>query len=153
MHRLGSCSCERCGNQCDYLCPGPAGACNSCGIAMCPDEGNACLADNECAPCFEDPNRPGCAENPLFMMARACQCMNCGQACIWECPSAGNTCATCISTDCADPFSQCMQDDGCTDCFASPYLSTCPDNMAYQSLLVCICGACSPDGGVLFECG
>ena len=113
----------------------------------------ACVEDPACGPCIEDPFREGCAENPLHMMARACTCMNCGQACIWECSEAGNTCAGCLSGDCAESFGQCMQDDLCMECFAAPYKSECADNMAHQTLQGCICGQCSADCGVLFDCG
>jgi hypothetical protein len=153
MHRLGSCSCEECGNECDYQCPGAPGSCNSCGIDACPDLASACIADGNCAPCFEDPYAEGCADNPQFMAAQECQCLECGQNCVWECPQAGNTCAACLTTECASLLGDCMGDEACAECFASPYLSMCTENMRHQSLLVCICGSCSQDCGVLFDCG
>jgi hypothetical protein len=153
MHALGSCSCEHCATECDYLCPGGEGACNSCGIQQCGPEGNACISDPACAPCIDDAFREGCAENPLFMAAQACNCMSCGQECIWECPEAGNACAGCISSACGDPFGICIQDEMCADCFASPYLPGCADNMAFAALAACGCGNCTDTCGLLFECG
>jgi hypothetical protein len=153
MHALGSCSCSECPNECDHLCPGPPGTCDTCSFDQCAAPNMACIEDTACAPCIEDPFREGCAENALHTMARACTCMNCGQACIWECSEAGNTCAGCLSVDCAEPFGQCMQDETCIDCFAAPYKSECADSMPYQTLQMCICGQCSADCGVLFDCG
>jgi hypothetical protein len=153
MHALGSCACNQCANECDYLCPGPPGECNNCGIDTCMTEGSACLGDPMCAPCLQDAYREGCAENANFMAAQMCSCTNCGQACIWECPMAGNTCASCFSMQCGDPLTQCMADETCSDCFAAPYLAACDSNMPFQTLLVCVCGSCPADCSVLYDCG
>jgi hypothetical protein len=152
FHALANCSCEECAGECAHLCPGGQGACNSCGIDRCSATGNDCLGDPACAPCLDDAYADGCAENATWMAAQACACTECGQECIWQCPAAGNTCATCISGGCSTAFTACIEDAGCADCFEAPYAEGCADNELYSAVNTCTCDACMPECGVLFNC-
>ena len=149
-----SCSCEECASECSYMCPGGQGACDSCSNLACNAEGNACLADVACAPCLDDPFRPGCDADPLYMAAEACGCASCGQECIWTCPAAGNTCAACISMSCSAEFDTCLTDASCMDCFENPSREGCTDHANYTALISCMCTptACEDVCDVLF-CG
>jgi hypothetical protein len=153
FHALANCSCEECASDCANLCPGGQGACNSCGITECPSQGEACLGDPACAPCLDDAYGEGCAENATWMAAQVCSCAECGQECIWQCPAAGNTCATCISGGCSTAFTACIEDEACADCFEAPFAEGCAENELYAAVAGCTCGMCPGECGVLFNCG
>ncbi|HET6584169.1 MAG TPA: hypothetical protein VFG69_11990 [Nannocystaceae bacterium] len=147
-----NCSCDECASECSYLCPGGQGACDSCSTSNCSTEGSACLADVDCAPCLDDPFLPGCDANPLYMASATCSCESCGQECVWLCPSAGNTCAGCISTSCSPEFTACISDVACNDCFENPSTDGCDVNATYMALTDCLCPAtaCADVCGILF---
>jgi hypothetical protein len=147
-----NCSCDECAGECSYLCPGGQGVCDGCSNSACQAEGDACLADTTCAPCLDDPFRPGCDSNPLYMAAEACTCESCGQECIWTCPAAGNMCASCISTNCSTEFSACLMDASCMDCFENPAREGCETQMTYGTLTTCLCaaGTCESLCDILF---
>lgn len=153
FHPAANCACEECASECGYMCPGGEGACDACSIESCSTEGNACIGDPTCAPCLVDPFRPECASNPNYMAADVCACTNCGQECIWTCPEAGNTCASCVSMACGAAFGDCLQLELCASCFENPSGDGCDANPEYLMLHDCLCASCPEVCGVLFECG
>jgi hypothetical protein len=150
---LAFCSCEKCEEECGYMCPGGGGACQSCSTDSCMAQLAACDIPSGCTLCLQDPYADGCAENPQFMAMEACACSQCEAPCLWQCEGAVATCATCfMGGACSPAFQNCLEDVDCDACFANPSNPGCDTNMLYQALGVCVCGNCPGECGLLFGC-
>jgi hypothetical protein len=148
---LAFCSCEGCGPECGYMCPGGGNACESCVMDNCSLGG---CTTSDCLLCLQDPYGEGCATNEAFQAVQTCACEQCEAPCLWQCESAVDTCSACLTPggDCAAAFGNCLGDPECDACFANPSNPGCGENMLFAALGVCVCGNCSSECGLLFGC-
>jgi hypothetical protein len=148
---LAFCSCDRCAEDCGYVCPGDGGACQSCFTDNCAL--GECTVGNGCLPCLQDPYGEGCAENPAFQAIQTCACEQCEAPCLWMCEGAVDTCSMCLAGEtCGGTFNSCLQDTECDACFANPSRPGCDTNMLYLAVGVCVCNSCPDECGLLFGC-
>lgn len=151
---LGACSCNRCEEECGYMCPGELGECRTCTIDTdCNTQTSACLGEAGCAPCLEDVYAAGCQDNAVFAELQACWCLECGPECVWQCEGAGTLCADCLLDPCEQVFSTCLGDATCTACFANPSGAECADDPLLAELAACSCSMCFEPCGPVFDCG
>lgn len=150
---LAGCSCFQCSNECEHTCPAGFGACQSCGLASCPDETQACIGDATCTACLDNPAGEGCAESAAFQAFLGCGCDKCGQECLWSCPDAFSECGACALGDCGDVYSQCLADEVCAGCSDNPSAPECDTDELSLQVQSCVCENCVGTCDKLFQCG
>jgi hypothetical protein len=85
------CACGACAQPCVWTCEDAFPDCATCAAGACSEEYAACLGDQACKACTENPLGPGCEENPLAMAAQACVCAACDPVCgiLFACDMGG----------------------------------------------------------------
>ena len=129
---------------CDTPATKPDQTCAEClgTKGTCCGDYTACVNDQTCVDCYNDPTIAGCDTNALYQAVATCEGTTCGESCTFDICGSGlgysiASCNYCLTQQCCTQFDACQGDAACTACLGAPTGAGCDTNTAFIAFTQC----------------